>query len=83
MAVIKPHCVNEKLAGQIIEDIKQRGFEIKAAEMFYLDRPAAEEFLDVYKGVIPIPIPVRFETAISGTMDIGCCDCSATLLGWR
>ena len=53
MAVIKPHCVNEKLAGQIIEDIKQRGFEIKAAEMFYLDRPAAEEFLDVYKGVIP------------------------------
>lgn len=26
---------------------------VVAAELFYLDRPAAEEFFDVYKGVIP------------------------------
>ena len=29
------------------------GFEISALELFMLDKPIAEEFLDVYKGVLP------------------------------
>lgn len=41
MAVIKPHAVRDGLAGKIISAIAERGFEITAAELFYLDRPAA------------------------------------------
>ena len=33
--------------------ILQEGFEISSMEMFTLDRPTAEEFFEVYKGVLP------------------------------
>jgi len=33
--------------------ILSHGFEISALELFMLDKPVAEEFLDVYKGVLP------------------------------
>ena len=33
--------------------ILQEGFEISAMEMFTLDKPSAEEFFEVYKGVLP------------------------------
>lgn len=52
LCVIKPHIIREGLAGRIIDRILQEGFEISALEMFYLDRPTAEEFWDVYKGVL-------------------------------
>ena len=29
------------------------GFEISAMEMFYIDKPTAEEFFELYKGVFP------------------------------
>ncbi len=29
------------------------GFEISALEMFYLEKPTAEEFFELYKGVFP------------------------------
>lgn len=51
--IIKPHIVQEGLAGQIIDMILQEGFEISAMEMFTLDKPTAEEFFEVYKGVLP------------------------------
>lgn len=51
--VIKPHAVQAGQAGQIIDFILEEGFEISALEMFYLDRPSAEEFFEVYKGVLP------------------------------
>lgn len=51
--VIKPHVVNEGRAGQVIDMILQEGFEISSLEMFTLDRPTAEEFFEVYKGVLP------------------------------
>ena len=38
--------------------ILQCGFEISAAEMFHLSRPQVEEFLDVYKGVLPEYLPL-------------------------
>ena len=51
--IIKPHIVHEGLAGQVIDMILQEGFEISAMEMFNLDKPTAEEFFEVYKGVLP------------------------------
>lgn len=51
--IIKPHIVHDGLAGQLIDLILQEGFEISSMEMFTLDRPTAEEFFEVYKGVLP------------------------------
>jgi nucleoside-diphosphate kinase len=51
--IIKPHAVASGWAGAIIDMILEEGFEISAMEMFYLDKPTAEEFFEVYKGVMP------------------------------
>jgi nucleoside-diphosphate kinase len=50
--IIKPHAVKEGLAGRIITDICAAKFKVVALEMFYLDRTHAEEFYEVYKGVL-------------------------------
>ena len=52
-AIIKPHVVAAGLAGEIIDIILEEGFEISAMQMFSLDRPTAQEFFEVYKGVLP------------------------------
>jgi nucleoside-diphosphate kinase len=49
--VIKPHAIEQ--AGKIIDIVLKEGFEISCMEMFYLDKTSAEEFFDVYKGVLP------------------------------
>ncbi|KAL4453729.1 hypothetical protein ABPG74_009625 [Tetrahymena malaccensis] len=51
--VIKPHVVKQKLSGKIIDIILSEGYEISAMQSFFLDRPTSEEFLDLYKGVLP------------------------------
>jgi len=51
--IIKPHVVQDGLAGQVIDAILQEGFEISSMQMFTLDKPTAEEFFEVYKGVLP------------------------------
>ncbi|XP_015249939.1 PREDICTED: nucleoside diphosphate kinase 7 [Cyprinodon variegatus] len=50
--IIKPHAISEGLTGKILNSISAAGFEISALEMFNLDRPNAEEFYEVYKGVV-------------------------------
>jgi len=50
-AVIRPHAI--KSAGVIIDRILSEGFEISALQMQALSTVAAEEFLEVYKGVLP------------------------------
>jgi nucleoside-diphosphate kinase len=45
--------------------ILSEGFEISAMEMFYMPNDTAEEFYDVYKGVLPEYIPL-IEHLISG-----------------
>merc|ERR1719146_582120 len=50
-AVIRPHAI--KQSGDIIDRMLQEGFEISALEMSCLSTVAAEEFLEVYKGVLP------------------------------
>ncbi len=50
--VIKPHIVSAGMAGAIIYEIQKAGFEINAVLAVNFTRPNAEEFLEVYKGVL-------------------------------
>merc|ERR1712032_320877 len=50
-AVIRPHAI--KQMGEILDFVLQEGFEISAMEMMRISISAAEEFLDVYNGVLP------------------------------
>jgi len=52
VCVIKPHAVNEH-AGTIVQRILDEGFEITALGAFTLCRADAEDFLEVYEGVVP------------------------------
>ena len=56
--IIKPHAVANGDAGKIIDIILEEGFEISAMEMFTLDKPTADEFFEVYKGVLPEFVPM-------------------------
>ena len=52
-AIIKPHAVKAKLTGEILSHILRQQYEISAISSLYFDRTAAEEFLEVYNGVVP------------------------------
>ena len=51
--LIKPHVIQNRQTGKIIDMILGEGFEISALEMFYLEKSTAEEFFELYKGVMP------------------------------
>merc|ERR1711959_606235 len=51
LCVVKPHAFHA--AGEIVSAILQKDFEISAMAVHYMDRATAEEFLEVYKGVVP------------------------------
>ncbi|KAL0133722.1 hypothetical protein PUN28_000996 [Cardiocondyla obscurior] len=48
--IVKPHAVQEKLVGAIINDIQKAGFAITAVQQFYINPINCEEFLEIYKG---------------------------------
>ncbi|XP_049826465.1 nucleoside diphosphate kinase 7-like [Aethina tumida] len=50
--VIKPHTIKGGNLGKIVSSILNCGFTFSAMEMFYLTNKTANEFLEVYKGVI-------------------------------
>lgn len=50
--VIKPTAVKEGKAGQIMSAICENGFEVSALQMFHMEKANAEEFFEVYKGVV-------------------------------
>ncbi|KAF7654905.1 hypothetical protein LDENG_00063710 [Lucifuga dentata] len=50
--IIKPHAMSEGLTGKILNSISAAGFEISALQMFNVDQANAEEFFEVYKGVV-------------------------------
>lgn len=50
--VIKPHAVEEKKLGYILSAITESKFKITAMQMFHLDSCNADEYLEVYKGVV-------------------------------
>ena len=41
------------MAGKIIDRILEEGFEISAMQSYHLDRATAEDFFELYKGVLP------------------------------
>ncbi|KAJ8955755.1 hypothetical protein NQ318_008629 [Aromia moschata] len=50
--IIKPHAIHEGKLGHIISAINESHFKITAAKMVYLGNANADEFLEVYKGVV-------------------------------
>jgi nucleoside-diphosphate kinase len=52
VCIVKPHAVNEH-AGTVVQRIIDEGFEITALGAFALSRADAEDFLEVYAGVVP------------------------------
>lgn len=53
LCIIKPHVVAAGQAGEVIDWILEEGFEISAMQMFNIDKPTAQEFLEIYRGVLP------------------------------
>lgn len=51
--IIKPHAVQSRLVGDIVDDIQKNGYVITAMQLFHVDPVNVEEFLEVYKGVLP------------------------------
>lgn len=58
--MIKPHAIQEKNVGKIIDMILSAGFEISALELFNLDKPTATEFLEVYRVKLRIALTGLF-----------------------
>jgi len=52
LCIVRPHAFVES-GGAIVSQILGDGFEISAMNLNYLDKADAEEFLEVYKGVLP------------------------------
>jgi nucleoside-diphosphate kinase len=53
LCVIRPHIVQQGLLGDVLHRILSEGFEISAMKMWHMDKVTVEEFLDVYRGVLP------------------------------
>jgi nucleoside-diphosphate kinase len=53
LLVIKPHAVRDGFAGQIITMLRDSGFFIVDMQSFNLSRGDSDDFLEVYRGVIP------------------------------
>lgn len=51
--IIKPHSVKSGDFGKILDQITSQGYEISAMESVYFDTTTAEEFLEIYRDVIP------------------------------
>jgi nucleoside-diphosphate kinase len=53
LCLVKPHTLRDGNAGKVIRSIQDAGFQITCAQMYHFDRPAADEFLEVYQGILP------------------------------
>lgn len=51
-AIVKPHALQSGLTGRIVCAIQEAGFEISAMVMFHIEKANAEEFYEIYKGVV-------------------------------
>jgi nucleoside-diphosphate kinase len=51
--IIKPHAVREGLIGPILTHLSKQSYEISALSTLHFGTETAEEFLEVYKGVVP------------------------------
>lgn len=53
LLVIRPHALLSGLSGKILDSLLKAQFSVTDMELFQLDRANAEEFLEVYKGIVP------------------------------
>jgi nucleoside-diphosphate kinase len=44
LCIIKPHAVNARLIGEIVDAILSNGFEVSAMQMIWFDHAASQEF---------------------------------------
>jgi nucleoside-diphosphate kinase len=51
--IVKPHAVKAKQLGSILDLVISQGYEVSCLRSLQFDRAQAEEFLEVYKGVVP------------------------------
>lgn len=51
--VVKPHSIKSGDFGKILDQITSQGYEISAMESLQFDTTTAEEFLEIYRDVIP------------------------------
>lgn len=52
LGIIKPHAVKEGFTTQILHEIMEAGFTISSLQMYHMEKANAEEFYEVYKGVV-------------------------------
>ena len=52
LAVVKPHCCAKQM-GPVVDKILSEGFEISAMRTWDLAKGVTEEFLEVYRGILP------------------------------
>lgn len=52
LAIIKPHALADRQAGVILDTMAQSGLDLRQLELFSVDRAAAGEFYEVYRGVV-------------------------------
>ena len=63
LCVIKPHAIKEHLEARIIKQIVNAGYQIGGALLTTIDLNTANEFLEVYKGVVPEFVDMAAEFA--------------------
>ena len=49
---MKPHAVKDGLVGNIVDIIQSHGFSVTGLQSFHLKYEHAEEFFEIYKGVV-------------------------------
>lgn len=52
LCIVKPHCIAKQMGG-IVDTILAEGFEISAMKLWNLPKNIVEEFLEVYRGILP------------------------------
>ncbi|XP_050681384.1 nucleoside diphosphate kinase 7-like isoform X2 [Leptidea sinapis] len=52
LCIVKPHALREGKLGDIMEQIDEAGFNITALNMFMVENINANEFYEVYKGIV-------------------------------
>jgi nucleoside-diphosphate kinase len=53
LLLVRPHALKTGQLGRVLEHVTSAGFVIRTMATFTVSLPNAEEFLEVYKGVIP------------------------------
>lgn len=53
LCVIKPHVQQSSQTGAVLQTLLDGGYKVVDIESFVLEKPNAEEFMEVYRGVVP------------------------------